>query len=54
MNQETIKEITYNNAKIRVHFPDSDKEARQERIKKATEIFLKKAVMQKRSENNGT
>lgn len=50
--QENIKEITYNNATVRVHFPDGAKEERTERIKRATEIFLKKAVMQKRSANN--
>ena len=51
--QETSKETTYNNATVRVHFPDGAKDERMERIKRATEIFLKKAMMQKRGNNNG-
>ena len=53
MSNQEIKEITYSNATVRVHFPDGAEDERMERIKRATAVFLKKAMMQKRSEQNG-
>ena len=37
-----VKECTYKNATIRIHFPDRTKEEQTEKIKAATEKFLKK------------
>lgn len=45
-DQEIIKESRYNNAIIRVHIPDHGEKERIENIKKATETFLKKILMQ--------
>ena len=49
------QEIRYNNARIRVHFPDRTKEEQTAIVKAATEVFLKKAVMNqaKGDRNNG-
>lgn len=39
------QEIKYNNAKVRVHFPDNrTKEEQTEIVKKATEKFVKKVL----------
>ena len=43
-----VKECTYKNATIRIHFPDRTKEEQTETIKTATEKFLKKVEMSKR------
>ena len=43
-----VKECTYKNATIRIHFPDRTKEEQTETIKTATEKFLKKAEMSKK------
>ena len=43
-----VKECTYKNATIRIHFPDRTKEEQTEIIKAATEKFLKKAEMSKK------
>ena len=40
-----VKECTYNKAKIRVHSPVRTKEEETEKIKAATEKFMKKIVM---------
>ena len=40
-----VKECTYKNATVRIHFPDRTKEEQTERIKTATERFLKKVEM---------
>lgn len=43
-----VKECTYKNATIRIHFPDRTKEEQTEKIKAATEKFLKKAEISKK------
>lgn len=40
-----VKECTYKNATVRIHFPDRTKEEQTEKFKTATEKFLKKAEM---------
>lgn len=44
---DQVKECTYKNATIRIHFPDRTKEEQTEKIKAATEKFLKKAEMRR-------
>ena len=44
---ERVKECTYNKAKIRVHIPVRTKEEETEKIKAATEKFMKKVIMSK-------
>ena len=44
---DQVKECTYKNATVRIHFPDRTKEEQTEVIKNATEKFLKKAEMSK-------
>ena len=50
-----VKECTYKNATVRIHFPDRTKEEQTEIIKRATEKFLKKveAENRKRRRENG-
>ena len=43
-----VKECTYKNATIRIHFPDRTKEEQTETIKTATEKFLKKVEMSRK------
>ena len=40
------QETRYNNAIIRIHIPDHSKEERTERIKQATETFMKKVMLE--------
>ena len=47
-----VKECTYKNATIRIHFPERTKEEQTEKIKSATEKFLKKAEMSKKKGKN--
>lgn len=44
------QENKYNNARIRIHFPERTKEEQEEMVKKATETFLKKAIQRKKVE----
>ena len=43
-----VKECTYKNATVRIHFPDRTKEEQTETIKTATEKFLKKVEMSRK------
>ena len=43
-----VKECTYKNATVRIHFPDRTKEEQTEIIKAATERFLKKVEAAKK------
>ena len=51
--QETVSECIYKNAIIRVHFPDRTKEEQTEKVKIATEKFLKKVERIRKGDKHG-